>query len=161
MNTDWVGRIVSRIGEAALVMVDQRARNLTLDARSLTPKKPAEPKAKPEAVRIKYASAHDLRRAFGLRWSSRVMPAVLQQLMRHESIEKGPAEEPPIEPPAKSNEAAQNPAQSVSAGARTERTTEHRPNGNPREKRGYAMGCGSVNISSVAREGLEPPTKGL
>jgi integrase len=36
---------------------------------------------------LKYASAHDLRRAFGLRWSTRVMPPILQQLMRHESIE--------------------------------------------------------------------------
>jgi integrase len=35
----------------------------------------------------KFASAHDLRRSFGARWASRVMPAVLQQLMRHESIE--------------------------------------------------------------------------
>lgn len=35
----------------------------------------------------KFASAHDLRRAFGTRWSSRVTPAVLQQLMRHVSIE--------------------------------------------------------------------------
>lgn len=37
--------------------------------------------------RVKYASAHDLRRAFGFRWSQRVMPAVLQQMMRHESIQ--------------------------------------------------------------------------
>ena len=37
--------------------------------------------------RVKYASAHDLRRAFGARWALRVMPPVLQQLMRHESIE--------------------------------------------------------------------------
>lgn len=35
----------------------------------------------------KYASAHDLRRAFGSRWSLRVMPQVLMELMRHESIE--------------------------------------------------------------------------
>lgn len=35
----------------------------------------------------KFASAHDLRRTFGLRWSSRVMPPELQQLMRHENIE--------------------------------------------------------------------------
>ena len=33
------------------------------------------------------ASAHDLRRSFGFRWSRRVMPAVLKELMRHESIE--------------------------------------------------------------------------
>ena len=33
------------------------------------------------------ASAHDLRRSFGFRWSCRVMPTVLGKLMRHESIE--------------------------------------------------------------------------
>jgi integrase len=33
-----------------------------------------------------YASAHDLRRAFGFRWSRRVMPAVLKELMRHADI---------------------------------------------------------------------------
>lgn len=35
----------------------------------------------------KYASAHDLRRSFGCRWSRRVIPPLLQELMRHESIE--------------------------------------------------------------------------
>jgi integrase len=35
----------------------------------------------------KYASAHDLRRAFGTRWAKRVMPAVLRRLMRHSSIQ--------------------------------------------------------------------------
>jgi len=35
----------------------------------------------------KFASAHDLRRSFGLRWTSRVMPQVLMELMRHESID--------------------------------------------------------------------------
>jgi integrase len=35
----------------------------------------------------KFASAHDLRRAFGTRWSLRVTPVVLQQLMRHASVE--------------------------------------------------------------------------
>jgi len=34
----------------------------------------------------KYATAHDLRRAFGTRWAKRVMPAVLKRLMRHSSI---------------------------------------------------------------------------
>jgi integrase len=33
-----------------------------------------------------YASAHDLRRGFGFRWSQRVMPAVLKTMMRHASI---------------------------------------------------------------------------
>ncbi len=35
----------------------------------------------------KFASAHDLRRSFGTRWAKRVMPAVLQKLMRHSAIE--------------------------------------------------------------------------
>ncbi len=34
----------------------------------------------------KFASAHDLRRTFGLRWSSRLMPAELRELMRHSDI---------------------------------------------------------------------------
>jgi integrase len=41
----------------------------------------------PVSGKVKYASAHDLRRCFGARWAKRVMPAVLQKLMRHESIE--------------------------------------------------------------------------
>jgi integrase len=58
LQTDWVGKIISRIGESALVQVGNG----------------------------KAASAHDLRRAFGSRWAVRVMPAVLQSLMRHKSI---------------------------------------------------------------------------
>ncbi len=34
----------------------------------------------------KCASAHDFRRAFGFRWSQRVLPPVLMELMRHEDI---------------------------------------------------------------------------
>lgn len=34
----------------------------------------------------KFASAHDFRRSFGERWSSRVMPPILQQMMRHADI---------------------------------------------------------------------------
>ena len=37
-------------------------------------------------IRTKYASPHDFRQPFGFRWSLLVMPAVLQQLMRHENI---------------------------------------------------------------------------
>jgi integrase len=62
----WAGRIISAIGSKAGVIVR---------------KDPGDPDKK------KFASAHDLRRAFGSRWAERVMPAVLQQLMRHESIE--------------------------------------------------------------------------
>ncbi len=63
MSDQQVSKIISRIGKAAGVKVDQKG------------------------DKVKYASAHDLRRSFGERWSSRVMPQVLQELMRHEQIE--------------------------------------------------------------------------
>lgn len=96
MQADWVSRVICQIGRRARVVVDERERRLSVDARRETakakPEKATRRKAKSKAdaddsMKRKYASAHDLRRAFGLRWSARVMPAVLQQLMRHESIE--------------------------------------------------------------------------
>jgi integrase len=66
LTTCRVSRIVSDIGEAAgvRVNVDQKGK-------------------------VKFASAHDLRRAFGERWARRpgITPQVLMELMRHESIE--------------------------------------------------------------------------
>lgn len=62
---EWVGKKVSEIGNKAGVKVQVH----------------------PETGKVKYASAHDLRRAFGERWAALIMPAHLQQLMRHESIE--------------------------------------------------------------------------
>ena len=41
----------------------------------------------PRTEKVKYASAHDLRRSFGERWSSRLFPQDLMALMRHGSIE--------------------------------------------------------------------------
>ena len=61
-----IGETVADIGKQAGVVVDA-------DPRTGTP--------------TKFASAHDLRRAFGYRWAKRVMPAVLQKLMRHASIQ--------------------------------------------------------------------------
>jgi len=66
LRSKWVGKILSKIGKAAGVRVH------------VDPKDPA---------RVKYASAHDLRRAFGERWAARIMPAQLKELIRHESIE--------------------------------------------------------------------------
>jgi site-specific recombinase XerD len=60
-----VGELVSAIGKAAGVKVH----------------------TDPRTGRVKYASAHDLRRSFGERWAARVMPQTLMELMRHESIE--------------------------------------------------------------------------
>lgn len=56
-SADAAGRIVSEIGLAAGVM--------TTDG---------------------HATAHDLRRSFALRWSKRVKPLVLKELMRHRDI---------------------------------------------------------------------------
>ena len=59
----FVGPIVSAIGKAAGVVVDERTRRAAKTVR-------------------KFASAHDLRRAFGQRWAGKVMPTVLRELMR-------------------------------------------------------------------------------
>ena len=63
MTANRVRCIVSDIGKAAGVKVSE------------------------SGGKVKYASAHDLRRSFGERWASRVMPNVLQELMRHENIQ--------------------------------------------------------------------------
>lgn len=56
-----IGNVISRIGKRAGVVVDEDTG--------------------------KAATAHDYRRAFGTRWSKRVMPAVLKRLMRHKDID--------------------------------------------------------------------------
>lgn len=38
------------------------------------------------AGKVKFASAHDLRRSFGERWAGRLLPQVLMELMRHSEI---------------------------------------------------------------------------
>jgi integrase len=65
LGLDRVIHLISGIGRAAKVVVERGS------------------DGKPK----KYASAHDFRRAFGERWSKRIMPAELKELMRHESIE--------------------------------------------------------------------------
>lgn len=65
-STWMVSHAVSAIGEKAGVVVDERRKG-------------------DEVVR-KFASAHDLRRAFGQRWAGKVMPTVLRELMRHASL---------------------------------------------------------------------------
>ncbi len=92
MQADWVSRVVCQIGREARVVVDQRERRLVVDARDMKAKpkcdKSADEKAtEQDGIKCKYASAHDLRRAFGARWAARLMPSDLQQLMRHESID--------------------------------------------------------------------------
>ena len=58
---DAVGLTISRIGEKARVRTMEES--------------------------DKWASAHDLRRSFGVRWAAKVQPAVLMRLMRHSTIQ--------------------------------------------------------------------------
>ncbi len=58
-TANHVGRIISDIGKTAGVKVNDK----------------------------KYASAHDFRRSFGVRWCKIVFPKVLMEMMRHESME--------------------------------------------------------------------------
>ena len=61
--------MIVRIGKKAHVVVDQKP-----------------PRKDGDEPRIKFASAHDLRRTFGERWAERVDAQVLMELMRHEDI---------------------------------------------------------------------------
>lgn len=63
LRADTASKLIVRIGEAAGIKVAETATG-----------------------KLKYASAHDLRRAFGLRWSRLIMPVELKELMRHEEI---------------------------------------------------------------------------
>jgi len=73
VGPSFVCHVIGRIGKAAGIKVQTRTQR--------------DPKTGESVVTVKYASAHDLRRSFGERWSTRVMPQVLMALMRHESIE--------------------------------------------------------------------------
>ena len=63
-NYERAGRVISLIGEQARVVVHTH----------------------PKTGKVKFCSAHDLRRSFGDRWARKVPTAVLQKLMRHSSI---------------------------------------------------------------------------
>lgn len=65
MTAHSVSKLIADIGEAAGVKVNTDAKT----------------------GKVKFASAHDLRRSFGERWAGRVMPKHLQELMRHGKIE--------------------------------------------------------------------------
>jgi integrase len=62
VKMQWASTVLCDIGKAARVVVSKKAGH------------------------TKFASAHDLRRSFGQRWASRVMPQVLMELMRHKDI---------------------------------------------------------------------------
>ena len=76
LSTKRTSNYISAIGKRAGVVVDANDCRVKID-----------PKTGEEISVPRCATAHDLRRAFGTRWSKRVMPATLKQLMRHSSIE--------------------------------------------------------------------------
>jgi integrase len=69
-----IGQTVAAIGRRAGVVVAVGEKRKRIDGKLVT------------TTVKKFASAHDLRRSFGTRWAKRVMPAVLQRLMRHANI---------------------------------------------------------------------------
>lgn len=62
-DRDWAGKVIRKIGEKVNVKTK-----------------------KTHSGQIKFAGAHDLRRAFATRWAGRVLPAALMELMRHQDI---------------------------------------------------------------------------
>lgn len=69
MRLDTCSKFITRIGKKAMVCVAERP--------------PIDGETEP---RKSWAGAHCFRRAFGTRWSKRLRPQQLQDLMRHESI---------------------------------------------------------------------------
>jgi integrase len=71
-STSTASRIISAIGKKTGVKVSTRRKR---DENG-------------EIITVpKFASAQDFRRTFGSRWAPKVMPIILKELMRHESIE--------------------------------------------------------------------------
>jgi len=81
------GEIIRRIGAKAGVVVDREARWVNEKVIDSKTGKPTGERRRVLKEVPKYASAHDLRRAFANRWAPRVKPVVLQKLMRHADIQ--------------------------------------------------------------------------
>ena len=81
--SDRIGPVFSLNGKRGRLGSNQVSKNLSKIGKAAG----VRVSVHPVTGREKYASAHDLRRAFGERWSIKVMPAVLKELMRHESID--------------------------------------------------------------------------
>jgi integrase len=75
-STWEVSRMIAAIGKKANVVVDERTKRVAGSGN----------KAAHDAIIRKFASAHDLRRAFGKRWATKLKPTQLRELMRHSSI---------------------------------------------------------------------------
>ena len=78
------GRVFRPLMPSGNVATDDRAGRYGQHHRRVGPRR--RPHRRPHG-QGQVRRAHDLRRSFGTRWAKRVMPAVLQKLMRHESID--------------------------------------------------------------------------
>jgi len=75
LDTHHVGQVVTKIGRKSGVVVATVEKRKQVDGKLVA------------ATVKKCASIHDLRRTFGSRWARKVMPAVLQRLMRHANVQ--------------------------------------------------------------------------
>ena len=118
--------------------------------------------------RVKYASAHDFRRAFGDRWALRVMSPILMQLMRHESIETtmryyvGRSVESTMEVLWKAY-GEKSPQNEEKQAGKQERDTSRdtTPESTPNGTRTADVSLTSNGSYGVRLSGLEPETYGL
>ena len=78
LNGLWLSGL--RLGEALSLTWDQWQEHAQVKVDEKAPKEKGNPR-----VPV-WASAHDLRRAFGFRWSRKVNSMVLKELMRHASV---------------------------------------------------------------------------
>ena len=67
-TVNYVSKVLLQVGKSAEVIVN------------------VSPARGPRASKTSYAGAHSFRRAFGSRWARRVLPQILQQMMRHDDI---------------------------------------------------------------------------
>jgi integrase len=127
-----VSELVSAIGEKAGIVVQRD---------------PLDPK------RMKYASAHDLRRSYGERWADRVEAVVLMEMMRHANIQTT-LKFYVTRNARRSAEAIRRGYLASQAGAVGSKTGSIKESGDPRKTR-------IPGKDRVDRAGIEPATHGF
>jgi hypothetical protein len=127
-----VSELVSEIGETAGIVVQRD---------------PLDPD------RVKYASAHDLRRSFGERWADRVETVILMEMMRHANIQTT-LKYYVTRNARRSAEAIRRGYLASQAGRSGSKTGSTKENRDPRNSR-------IPGKDAVDRAGIEPATHGF
>lgn len=120
-----VGEVISAIGQAAGVKVN----------------------TDPKTGKVKYASAHDFRRAFGERWAAFVMPALLKDLMRHAEI--------PTTMKYYVGRNAQTPAAALYAAVRSNCSSNRAAESSSAHDEAPTQTSAASGLSEVAEEGFD------